>query len=44
MSWPSSARVLGVCGLAASGFIITGLLMPAGVVMAAANMYARIRG
>ena len=44
MKWPSSPRVLGCCGLAASLSMVGGYLVPAGLVMAAANVYALVRG
>lgn len=44
MSWPTSARVLGLCGLAASLLLTTRQLEVAGGVMAVANVYALVRG
>lgn len=44
MSWPSSARVLGFCGLGASLLLVVGCVPGAGAVMAVANVYALVRG
>lgn len=45
----TSARILGLCGLVASGFVMMSaerpaLIVLAGVIMAGANVYALVKG